>query len=107
MKLGVRHLGDTAVVTASGELDLEHADRLRDCLAEILATGPRLVVVDFSGATFVDSTILGVLVGARNRIADRMRLVASHPGVLKPFRLTGLDQVFVIRSTLQEALSPA
>ena len=105
MKFGVQHVGDAAVVTASGELDLEHADRLRDCLTEILATRPRLLVIDLSAATFVDSTILGVLVGARNRL-EGIRLVASHPGVLKPFRLTGLDEVFTIRATLRDALPP-
>lgn len=109
MKLSVQEDGAVAVVAASGELDLEFADSLRDHLNEAIAAEPERLVVDLSGVTFVDSTILGVLVGARNRLganSDRLQLVASHPEVLKTFRLTGLDQVFHLRPTMAEFEPP-
>ena len=59
--------------------------------------------------TFVDSTVLGVLAGARSRWGrddGHIRLVISHPAVLRLFHITGLDQVFTIRPVLAEALPP-
>jgi anti-sigma B factor antagonist len=98
------------VVTATGELDLVIAPELRRRLQEVLDGGVTEVVVDFSGATFVDSTILGVLVGAQqrlDRVAHPLTVVCAREGVLKVLRLTALDRVFRVRSTLADATKPA
>src|SRR5512133_861971 len=50
------------VVAASGELDLAIAPELRRRLHAVIEDGITDVIVDLSEATFVDSTILGVLV---------------------------------------------
>lgn len=120
MQLDVHRPGDTAgdpasdargtvVVAASGDLDMEVAEQLRDCLAEIIDTDPGRLVIDFGDVTFVDSTILGVIVGARSRLGPdghRIQLVINDPFVLRLFHITGLDQVFTIRPTRDEALAP-
>jgi anti-sigma B factor antagonist len=108
MKLSARRHGADAVVAASGELDLDVADQLRTCLTEVLGDNPERVVIDLTAATFVDSVILGVFVGTRNRLGhnhDRLWFVCQNPAVLKTFRMTGLDEVFTIRPTLADALS--
>jgi anti-sigma B factor antagonist len=98
------------VVTATGDLDLAVAPELRQCLHRILDDGVTDVIVDLSGASFVDSTILGVLVGAQQRL-DRsshpLTLICAREGILKVFRLTGLDRVFQIRPSLDEATGAA
>ena len=101
MDISVRRVGDATVVAAAGELDLEVADTLRGRLNEVIVSGPDRLVVDLSGATFIDSTILGVLVGTRNQLGGgELHVVAAHPAVLKIFQMTGLDQVFRISPTL-------
>ena len=109
MNFDVKRVGDTAVITTSGDLDMALADQLRDRLTQTITTDPRRLVVDLTDATFVDSAILGVLVGARNQLGgtDRIHLVATRPAVLRIFHVTGLDQVFTIHSTLDRALPPA
>jgi anti-sigma B factor antagonist len=107
MTLEVQRVGGSAVVTASGELDMEVADRLRAGIAEAVATDARRLVIDLSDVTFVDSTILGVIVGARSRLgrnSGRIHLVIGNPLVLRLFHLTGLDQVFTIHPTREQAL---
>jgi len=55
----------------------------------------------------VDSTGLGVLVGALKKIrtlGGELRLVIDQEKVLKVFRITALTQVFPIYATLDEAL---
>jgi anti-sigma B factor antagonist len=98
------------VVAATGELDLVIAPELRRRLQEVLDGGVTEVIVDFSNATFVDSTILGVLVGAQqrlDRIAHPLTVVCAREAVLKVLRLTALDRVFRIQPTLADATSGA
>ena len=55
----------------------------------------------------MDSTGLGVLVGALKKIrtlGGEFRLVIDQEKVLKVFRITALTQVFPIYATLDEAL---
>jgi anti-sigma B factor antagonist len=65
------------------------------------------VIVDFTDTTFIDSTTLGVLVGGvkRLRTADgELSLVCSDRNITKIFEITGLDRVFTIYSTRDEAI---
>ena len=59
-----------AVLTISGEHDLSTAPNLRRRLDSLLDDGTA-TVVDLSPATFIDSSILGVVLDARRRAADR------------------------------------
>jgi anti-sigma B factor antagonist len=108
MVLSAAHVGEFVVVTATGELDMATSEQLRDCLADVVAGGGRQVVLDLSRVTFVDSTVLGVLVGVRNQLhvdGGQLTIVSRHPSVLKVFQVTGLDQVFPIRASLADAVS--
>lgn len=99
------------VVQATGELDLASAPHLRDCLRQLIDAGSRRLVVDLRGVTFLDSSGLGVLVGAR-RLLERnepdgdwsMRLVCAGGSVLRVLRVTGLHRAFSLHATLPEAL---
>src|SRR3954453_5855487 len=51
---------DICVVSLLGEHDLSMVDELRDRLGEAFTNGSRLII-DLAAATFVDSTVLGVL----------------------------------------------
>jgi anti-sigma B factor antagonist len=69
--------------------------------------GPDVVVVDLLGVTFMDSTALGVLIGALKRCREAggtMRIVVSDTRVLKVFEITGLTELFSIFSALDEAV---
>jgi anti-sigma B factor antagonist len=95
------------VVAAFGELDLAIAPELRRCLHAVIEEGITDLIVDLSAATFVDSTILGVLVGAQhrlNRLVNPLTVVCARPAVLTVFRLTALDRVFRICPSLEDAI---
>jgi len=65
-------------------------------------------VVDLSGATFVDSTTLGVLLGAVKRlrlIGGELVLVCADLNIRRILSITLLDRAFVIYDTLAEALA--
>jgi anti-sigma B factor antagonist len=54
------------VVVASGQLDLSVNDALRAVLSGL----DGIVTVDLRDVTFIDSSTIGVLVGAQTRLAD-------------------------------------
>jgi anti-sigma B factor antagonist len=86
---------NVAVVTPLGELDLLTADELRAALQKA-CEGSRLVLVDLAGVTFIDSTTIGVLVGASKRCADagkEFQVINAWGISLKVLRLTGLTQL--------------
>ena len=60
---------DVVVVVVEGEHDIYTAPTLRERLDEALERRGG-VVVDLTGATFVDSSVLGALLDARRRALD-------------------------------------
>lgn len=99
--------GSTTVVEVSGEIDVYTAPALREELAEHIEADRTDLVVDLTRVDFMDSTGLGVLVGALKRVrtyGGDLRLVIDSEKILQPFRITALTQVFTIHTTLGEAL---
>jgi anti-sigma B factor antagonist len=95
----LRTSGSTVHVTVRGEIDLHSAPDLRETLARAVEGHPELVMVHLDEVSFLDSTGLGILVGAwkAQRAADReLELVCSRPEPLKLLRLTGLDRVLTV-----------
>lgn len=94
------------VVTVAGEIDVATAPTLRDRLQARVVGGDATIVVDLLEVNFLDSTALGVLVGALKRCREaggELRLVIAEPRILKVFEITGLTEVFPIHATLEEA----
>ena len=108
VQVSTEDLGDRTVVRVAGEIDIASADRLRDRIGQLLADGRTDLVVDLTQVTFMDSTGLGLLVGALKRVrlaGGRLELVVDSERLLKVFRITGLLQVFSIHETLDAALA--
>jgi anti-sigma B factor antagonist len=97
---------DTSVLAVEGELDLASAPSLKWALEDVQSNHSHHVVVDMSHVTFIDSTALGVLVGAQRALdaGVRLAIACSEENVLRIFELTGLDGMFEIVPTLQDAL---
>jgi anti-sigma B factor antagonist len=98
--------GDTTVLSVEGELDLSSAPRLKWALADSQSEGAKHLIVDLSEVTFIDSTALGVLVGAQRAMDEGLHLaiVCAEENVLRIFELTGLDGMFEILPNLDDAL---
>ena len=100
--------GDAYLIALTGEVDLYTAPEFKQELLDAIAKGAKHVVVDLSGTTFIDSTTLGVLVGGVKRLRTndgQLSLICSDRNITKIFEITGLDRVFTIHSTREEAVS--
>ncbi|MFB7454232.1 STAS domain-containing protein [Streptomyces sp. NPDC057027] len=107
LRVEVRDVAGSTLLTPVGELDHHTADLLRTPLDGALDGGRARLVVDCSGLEFCDSTGLNVLLGARLR-ADAagggVHLVAMRPPVARVFHITGAEAVFTVHETLATAL---
>ena len=95
------------VVAVAGEVDIFTAPELKRAIAAAIDGGARAVVVDLTETRFLDSTALGVLIGAVKRLRPldgRLLIVNTEPSTAKTFEITGLDQIFTIVGTRDEAL---
>lgn len=102
------HRDDVSVVTVEGEVDVYTAAQLRQTLDQEVADGHVRLVVDLDTVTFLDSTGLGVLVGRLKLVRNDggwLRIVCSSERILRVFRITGLDKVFGIHDSLEDALA--
>lgn len=93
--------GGSTVLALHGEIDLSSAHVLSEAIDRSIQGGSQVVVLDFSGVTFLNSTGLGVMVAATKRLrAEGRDLVArSFRGIpASVLELTGLDQFLTIES---------
>jgi anti-sigma B factor antagonist len=100
--------GDVYVISLSGEVDLYTAPEFKQQLLEVIGSGGKEVVVDFTDTTFIDSTTLGVLVGGVKRLrpnGGRLSLVCSDRNITKIFEITGLNKVFDIYDSRDAAVA--
>jgi anti-sigma B factor antagonist len=100
--------GGAYVISLAGEVDLYTAPEFKQQLLDVISQGGKEVIVDFSNTTFIDSTTLGVLVGGVKRLRTndgQLSLVCSDRNITKIFEITGLDRVFTIYPTRDEAIT--
>ena len=65
-------------------------------------------VLDLSAVTFLDSTGLGVLITGLKRCRSAegdLVLVTAQPNVLKVLEITGLNDVFQVHDSVEDALA--
>ena len=86
-----------ATVVVSGEVDVSNADSLRSAIDEALAAdGVQAVDVDMADAPYIDSTGIGVLVGAAHRADEAgkaLRVVRAQDNVSRIFGMLGVDEI--------------
>ena len=91
--------GDRATLVLTGEIDLATQANLRAVLTDLVVAGQIHLVIDLGGVSFIDSTGLGVLIGARRRVHvlhGSVQLVRANDQVMRVFEITGLNRVFDI-----------
>ena len=100
------------IVALEGEHDLSTAPALRDALRGLAEEGAA-IVIDLGPATFVDSSILAVLIDARQQADDDGRgfsvaLPASaDAGVRRIIEITSLGDLLILRPDRDQAVKAA
>lgn len=95
--------GGYTVVTPQGEIDLSNVQAFREVLSELIIQGHVRLLVDLDETTFIDSLGFGALVAARRKahaFRGSLGIVCSNARLLHLFKVTGLDRVFTITTTV-------
>jgi anti-sigma B factor antagonist len=104
-----RRMGEDAhVVAVTGEIDLFTAPDFKRHVSAPIDAGVSHVIVDLSATTFIDSSSLGVLIGAHRRLKLRggsLSIVCDNEAITKTFRITGLDGVFNVVPKIDDAVN--
>src|SRR6478735_12730441 len=125
MKVGIVHarmdanpivldesVDDVVIVVVEGEHDIYTAPTLRERLEEALGRGGG-IVVDLTGATFVDSSVLGALLDSRRRALEAGQGFVVcigetvEPGVQRILDITGLVPVLPVLQGREQAIEQA
>ena len=99
--------GGVEVVRFTGEVDLNVVPDVQKQMSVVYRKGPKLLVVDLSAVSYMDSSGLAVLVEARSwcvRNSCALRLAALSGYLVDVFQIAHLDQVFKIYDDLDRAL---
>jgi anti-sigma B factor antagonist len=99
--------GHAHVVEVEGQVDLYSAPELKEHTSRVIEQGKTCVIIDLSRVTFMDSTGLGVLVGALKRLRAaraELLLVVTDYDIERLFELTGLDGTFTIYRSRDDAI---
>lgn len=88
--------GTAATVSIRGELDVYTAPQLRTRLHELFDGGVSEITLDLADLSFIDSSGLGVIVGALKRLRERdgnLVLRAPSRSTSKVLEITGLSRI--------------
>ena len=97
----------THLIEVEGQVDLYSAPEFKERVSRVIREGKSRVIIDLSRVTFMDSTGLGVLVGALKRLRAaraELLLVVTDYDIERLFELTGLDRSFRIYRSRDAAL---
>jgi len=94
------------VITLEGEVDVYTAPQLKQQMIGLLESGAKQVIIDLTKVEYFDSTALGVLIGGLKRMRERdgnLSLICPNPRIKRVFEITGLDKIFDIYNSVDEA----
>jgi anti-anti-sigma factor len=99
--------GDSVIVGLDGDVDIQVAGQVRADLDEIEKSSPRVLVLDLSKTTFLDSSGMALIAAAHGRAQEEgRRLVVVRPrlGVDYAFKVSGIEQFFEMADDVEQAL---
>jgi anti-sigma B factor antagonist len=108
--MSVHHLDveqSGCVVTVRGDADLYAAANVERELVRLVEEGKHSIIVDLTDATFIDSTMLRVLLNISKRLrpgGGELLVVCREHNIRKIFEITLLDRVFTIFDSRDAAL---
>jgi len=95
-------------IQIEGDFDASMRDRGIAVTEAALDDDPRAILIDVKRCTFLDSTAIAVILGARQRALDAgigFALVGHNPTIDRTIELTGLGEDLEILTDSEEAIA--
>jgi anti-sigma B factor antagonist len=100
----------TQALDLEGEVDVYTAPVLRQAIVEQVDGGTKHLVINLEKVEYLDSTGLGILIGGVKRLKEQggsLRLAGPSARITRIFDITGLNKIFDVYPTEQDALAAA
>jgi anti-anti-sigma factor len=106
LELTENWFGGVAVVGVSGDLDMLSTPDLARAIDAAAGKKPTALIVDLSEVRFLASAGMSTLITAHEDITPRAKfgVVADGSATSRPLALIGIDLVFAVYRTLDDAL---
>jgi anti-anti-sigma factor len=98
--------GDLTVLSVVGRIDSSNADKLTQRLKDLIATGVKTVLIDFTAVKYLTSAAFRVLLVANGSLKEKggqLALCGVTGHVRELFEMGGLLQAFTIFQSREEA----
>jgi anti-anti-sigma factor len=109
LKVSSRAVDDgTRILDLEGEVDVYTAPLLRQEIMDQVDAGVKRLLVNLAKVEYLDSTGLGILIGGVKRMREQegtLRLVAPPPRITRIFEITGLNRIFDVYASEEEAMA--
>ena len=105
--LVIREEGKVTIVELLSELDRLSVLSMKNQLTELVEKRRKKFILNFSNIDFINSTVVGALVGMRNMVRGRggnLVLCCVIPRIRRTFDLIGASTVLKIYDTEEDAL---
>ncbi|MBB5174208.1 STAS domain-containing protein [Texcoconibacillus texcoconensis] len=105
LELQVQERENESTVFLQGEVDVYTASTLKESLLPLTEKQDEKVVVDLSEVDYIDSTGLGIFIGAlksTDKHGSSLKLVGLNDRVSRLFDITGLNEVMDIEEGKRE-----
>ena len=104
MSLEIKNVGELLTVMLDGEIDHHRAKEIREKIDEAIEFNmPSLLILDFGGVTFMDSSGIGLVMG-RYRLLQKkgakLNLTNLPPNIYKVMKLAGIEKLAKIEKEL-------
>ena len=111
LKVSPRRVNEsTQALDLDGEVDVYTAPVLRQEIVNQVDAGVKHLLINLEKVGYLDSTGLGILIGGVKRLKEQdgwLRLVGPGPRITRIFEITGLNKIFDVYATEQDALAAA
>lgn len=101
MRVSTRKEDWLTILGVAGELDAATAPRLREQLEQCLSGGCRWLLVDLHDLEYIDSTGLGLLIGAAKLLAEAggdLTIACPRPNVMRVFEISGTGSLLHVKT---------
>ncbi|MDH7481160.1 MAG: STAS domain-containing protein [Armatimonadota bacterium] len=100
------------LVRAAGEIDLYNVSRFEDGMQQAVARGTKIVAVDLTGVSYLDSSGLSALIAAYKSLEERnaklyVIVPPGHNATRRVIEITRVDKFIHVRDSLDQMLSDA
>jgi anti-sigma B factor antagonist len=100
--------GDVRVLRVAGDVDFDAAPQLKRHIMSLVDAGDRQFIVDLSEVEFIDSTAIGVLVGALKRLGANggsLLVVCNNEDIRGIFETVGLEHLLPLHRSHEDAFA--